>query len=210
MEFKSGGQTLEVLCVQFPPCRQVYHVCLWRKDKPLRTAEEAFVDEGAPLSDLVDDIIECLPDQVNMMINDAPKRAACRGQKRANGYHACDYCLAPGEQFKMPSGKKVVRWPYSKTFNKPLRTNEAARDTANPPPGIISKSPLLKLDPDKFDMIHDMPADMMHTVAGVVKRLFEMSFSLKNQPRGVGPVGIKRISEERLKGITWNVIVSGH
>lgn len=209
-EFNSGGQTLEVLCVQFPPCHQVYHVCIWKKDKPLLHVEDAEVDELEPLRELIDDVIEELPNQVKRMCNDAPKRSKCRGQKAPTGYHSCDYCEAAGELYMLPSGKKQVRWPFRPTsYDAQLRTNERARNTENPPPGIIARSPLLKLDSDKFDMVHDMPADQMHTVAGVVKRLFEMSFTLKNASTGhAPPIGIRRIPEERLKGITWNILVS--
>ena len=207
-EFQSGGQTLEVLSVQFPPCRQVYHVSVWRKDKPLRNEEEAHVNELEPLEELIDDIVNELPQQVKFMCNDAPKRAKCRGQKGPTGYYSCDYCLARGTEFELPSGKKQVRWPFKDCYGKPMRTNESARDLENPPPGIIAPSPLHKLDADKFDMVHSMPADQMHTVAGVVKRLFEICFTLKNSTGHVPPAKIKRIPEERLKGITWNVLVS--
>ena len=207
-EFNSGGQTLEVLSLQFLPCRQVYHVSVWRKDKPLSVVENGMVDELAPLTDFVEDIIGSLPRQVQMVCCDAPKRASCRGQKSSSGYFSCDYCLAPGEQFLLPSGKTQPRWPFSQCFGKPLRTNAEARDTENPPPGIEKRSPLLQLDYDKFDMIHGMPADQMHTVAGVVKRLFEMCFTLKNPTGRSPPAKIRRIPEERLRGLTWNVMVS--
>ena len=165
------------------------------------------MDELEPLRELVDDIIEELPEQVNLMCNDAPKRAQCRGQKGPTGYHACDYCEASGMQFVLPTGKKVVRWPFKECRNGPMRTNARARDVTNPPPGIIARSPLLALDPTKFDMVHSLPADMMHTVSGVVKRMFEMCFTIKTSTGHVPPVGIQRIPEERLKGVTRNVLV---
>ena len=208
-EFNSGGQSLEVLCVQFPPCRHVYHISVWKKDKPLTDAENAKVDELEPLRELLAEVIKECPRQVSMMCLDAPKRSKVRGQRAATGYFACDYCLAPGEQYVLPSGKKQPRWPFSQCYDKPLRTNEASRDVANPPPGIDHESPLLVLESEGFDIVHSVPADSMHTVAGVVKRLFEMCFSLKNATtRHVAPPGIRRMSEEHLKGLTWNVLVS--
>ena len=156
----------------------MYHCRLFRKDKPLTPAEAATVDDLLPLAELVDDIVETLPDQMDLMINDAPKRAQVRGQKQHNGYHSCDYCLAKGLAVKNPNSKRTtVCYPFDQTFGKPLRTNEAARDLRHKPPGIVAQSPLLKLDPEKFDIVQDIPVEMMHTVTGVVKRLFELCYS---------------------------------
>ena len=124
----------------------------------------------------MDDVIANLPQQLDMVINDGPKRSACRGQVSHNGRFACDYCVAEGVAVQNEHNEKsTIRWPHDVCAYASLRTNADAR--AFKLPGMVTQSPLLDLDADKFDIVEDMPVESMHLLVNVVKRLFELSFS---------------------------------
>ena len=189
-EYASGGHSLDVFSIMFPPCRHVYHVSIWRKDGLWTNEEDRMVDKNDALDLFVKDIIRTLPNQVKYLICDAPKRAQCRQQVGHNGTYACDYCIAEAAPVHLHNSKKDSRrWPYETSIDKPLRTNAAARDLRNPLPGMQGVSPLLQLDASKFDFIQSVPVECMHTFTNLVKRMFNLTFSggnvkaLSNQPR---------------------------
>ncbi len=66
-------------------------------------------------------------------------------------------------------------------------------------------SPLLHLDPGKFDLVYSMPVEMMHTVAGTVKHLFEQSFLMGKAKKL--PYNWACIPLSKIHGLTWNIMV---
>ena len=183
-ESKSSSVSLDVYCVSFKKCKQVYPVQIIRPNNKYK------VDEQMYLKAIIDDINanHCL---IHSAIFDNPKRSFVRCALCHGSTFACEYCESKAiyirDILKGQPPKGQLAWPFS-THDGPLRTREKiiqitqriangevlTRDEAK---GFYGTSHLLYQN--NFEFIKSITVEYMHsTCLGVVKRLISLTFNV--------------------------------
>ena len=179
-ESNSSSTSLDIFCVSFKTCRNVYPLRIIRPNEKYRYDEQEEMSNvltDINSSDLILDTAVC----------DNPKRSKLRMAKSSCGTHGCEYCEAPSVQYKNNSMRKShLTWPPS-TMNGRPRTITAIRRIVNSieeedpnvtkdyVKGIKGRSVLL--DQQNFDLILDLPTEYMHsTCLGLVNNLVHFTY----------------------------------
>ena len=190
-ESKSSNTSIDIYCLKFNKCRNVYPI------KLIRPNEKYKYNEQEEFANFIEDInnSEII---IDTGVMDNPKRSVARMAKSSSGTCACEYCEASAVSFKNRYMKKShLTWPPSTMNGRPrtitgirriVNSIEEAEEEGTFLPkdylkGIKGKSVLLHQN--NFDLIHDLPTEYMHLVClGTVKRLVEFSYKLgKNRTR---------------------------
>lgn len=212
-----SGPSIEIFTMQFPPCRNVYHV---QVHKP----QQGFsLDLFQIWADIVSEIRNCEL-SVNLLKCDAPMRLKLKGMKGTNAKFACDLCEDSAVVFReggetgdgnVPVSRRIQRlryvgdqtargklyWPL-KNDQAMLRTDAEIRRLQarvnelceSDLKGVCARSPLLDLN---IDMIKDVPVDPMHQIfKGIVAMFLQLTFNIgAARPRLEGKPGRLPVNE---------------
>ena len=179
-ESRSSSTSLDVFCINFKNCRNIYPIRL------IRPNEKFKYDEQEELSNVLADINSS--DLVlDTAVCDQPKRSKLRMAKCCSGTHGCEYCEAPSVQYKDNNMRRShLTWPPS-TMNGRPRTITGIRRIVNSieeeDPNVTKdyvkgiKGRSLLLDQDNFDLVLDLPTEYMHSVCfGLVSNLVDFTY----------------------------------
>ena len=194
-ECKSTNASIDIYCVKFKQCRNIYPVRLIKRFNGYK------YNEQEELQHVVSDINENEID-LETAVLDNPKRSVAKNVKSHSATHPCEYCeCAAVSYIDDTMSKNQLTWPPSTMNGRPrtitgIRKNvnsiEAGDEdlTKNYLKGIKGRS--VFLDQPNFDMIQDMPTEYMHLIClGIVKRMVELTYK----------VGKKRFRKSKLKRI---------
>lgn len=186
-ESRSSNASLETYCVKFKDCKNIYPLRI------IRPNEKYKFNAKEQLSSVISDI-----NSAGMIIHtgvcDNPKRSFCKNHMSSSGKHGCDYCEAPAIFYKDNTMKKGhLTWPPSTMNGRPRTITGIKRIVKNleeEDPNVTKdylkgvKGRSVLLDQNNFDVIHDLPAEYMHSMCiGCVKKLLELTYKLsKNKP----------------------------
>lgn len=190
-ESNSGGVSLDITTVRFVGCRNVYPTATAKPRKGFANqlpGEEILV---RVLKDIIDNEVK-----LRWVIADAPMKAKLRHQMGHRAAYGCPCCIGEAVSVEIVSSKGVwtkVRVWCLPTLRQPLRTlaalatiyqNYIGRDPRKfqeTNKGMLpDPSPLLSHP--GFDMLYDMPFEVMHQIyLGVVKQLFGETFRCGDQ-----------------------------
>ena len=188
-ESKSSSASLDIYCLKFQHCRNVYPIRIVRPNEKFK------YDEQPVIQNVVSDINEA-EITLDHAVFDNPKRSVVKNVKSHAARHPCEYCECGAVNYIDDTMQKVkLTWPPS-TMNGRPRTitgikrivnsiEEGDDDILTPEylKGIKGRSVLL--DQPNFDYILDNPTEYMHVVClGLVKRMVENTYKLgKNRTR---------------------------
>jgi hypothetical protein len=171
-EAKNHPISETVVCISFPPCREVYPWVVVRSKKKKALTPYQF------LPPLIVKLNESGL-QLKCVVADKVMRATLSGLKLSGGYWCCEKCEIKGEHEVDAKTRS-----YIGTRHK-LRTDEEYRKIANNlrgyrrlelKLGILRRSPLLDLN--GFNAVESLPAEPMHLFcSGILKRTWQLTFS---------------------------------
>ncbi len=173
-ESRSSGLSIDVLCVRFTDCRNLYCVAILQPWQKKLAGKDALILEPF-LRDLPQSGL-----RVRRILADAPKRAPLQGLKSHAATSACPYCAAKKVNGKYPSS----------TAGEPLRSDgelrrkaAAAEDGVSNDDGVKGRG--LAADIPGIDLIMDIPSEVMHLgFLGVVRKMLKLMYLPKpGQPR---------------------------
>ena len=181
-ESHSTNTSMDIYCVNFKHCRNIYPL------KLIRPNERFKYDEQQELYDVISEI-NSSKIVIDTCVADNPKRSTLRMAMSCAGYHGCEYCESPAVSYKDDTmTKSQLTWPPI-TMNGRPRTitgirrivnsieEEDSEVTKDYLKGIKGRSVLL--DQKKFDIIHDLPTEYMHLVClGTVKKMLVFTYKL--------------------------------
>ncbi len=173
-ESRSSGLSIDVLCIRFADCRNVYAVAILQPWKKRMSGKDAAI--LAPfLGDLPASGLK-----VRRIIADAPKRAPMQGLKSHAAKSGCPYCKAHKINGQYPSS----------TMDHPLRTDADLRqEGAHVAAGGSSHDGVkgigLAACIPGLDLIRDIPAECMHCIhLGVCRKMIKLMYKQKAAPGG--------------------------
>ena len=181
-ECNSSNASIDVFCVNFKNCRNIYPIKLIRPNNRFK------YDEQEEIKKVINDIKNANI-SIYASIFDNPKRSVAKNVKCHSSTFACEYCEASAERYINDTmTKHKLTWPPS-TMNGRPRTitairrivnsieNEDEDVTSNYLKGIKGRSVFMDLP--NFDLILDMPTEYMHLVClGLVKKMLEYTYKI--------------------------------
>ena len=188
-EANSSNTSMDVFCLKFKNCRNVYPLRLIRPNDKFK------YDEQQEIESVINDIKEADID-IDTAVFDKPKRSVVKNVKSHAARHPCEYCECAAINYIDDTLTKTkLTWPPV-TMNGRPRTITAIRRivnsieegddnlTTNDLKGIKGRSVLLDLE--NFDFIMDAPCEYMHVVClGLVKPMLQFTYKIGSNKQRV-------------------------
>ena len=181
-ESRSSSTSLDVYCIKFHGCRNIYPVRL------IRPNEKYKYDEQQEIREVVNDLNETSI-TIDAAIFDKPKRSVVTLTKSHAAKHPCEYCECGAISYINDAmQRRKLTWPPA-TMNGRPRTITSIRRIVNSIEegnhdltqddlkGIKGRS--VFLDQQNFDYVLDIPCEYMHCLClGTGKKMVEFTYKL--------------------------------